>query len=376
MHWREFGTAGHILMSQEAGCLPTRNYQSGVFEQAEAISGEAMRESGLVVKNKACLGCTIGCGVWSRVGDLSVDGPEYETLAMLGSNCGIARLEAVARANWLCDDLGIDTISTGNIIAFTMECYERGIIGDEETGGLALRFGDETAYFRLMEMIARREGIGDILAEGVRQAARHFRKGAERIAMHSKGLEQSGYETRGGIGQVLGYAVVDRGADHNRIWSMGFFTGNRRYSPGGKAEMVKRIQCNRSAPDLMGQCRFVSYYVDFDDYATLITAATGRPSTGQDIRRTAERVFNLTRVFNIREGYTRADDHVPPRVFEEPVPDGPAAGHRVDRAEFEALLDEFYALSGWDRDGVPTQATLLALDLPDVAADLEAMGRA
>jgi aldehyde:ferredoxin oxidoreductase len=372
MHMHEYGTAGHILISNEDACLPTRNYQSGVFEQAEAISGETMVEQ-VVVGHRGCFGCTLSCSKLSRVGSLSIEGPEYESLAMLGSNCGIGNLEAVVRANHLCNDLGIDTISTGNIVAFAFECYERGIITAEDTGGLALSFGDEDAYFALIDMIGNREGIGDILAEGVREASRRFGQGSERFAMHSKGLEQSAYETRGGTGQVLGYAVNDRGADHNRIWTGLFFVGKRRHTIEGKAEIVKQHQCSRSAPDLMGVCRFISYHIDFDDYGKLITAATGIETSGADILQAAERVFNLTRVFNVREGFTRADDHVPARVLEEPIPDGPTKGAFVKRSDFEKMLDEFYDISGWDRAGVPTDAKLQELRLDDIIEDVHSL---
>lgn len=370
MHMHEFGTAGHILISNRDACLPTRNYQSGVFEHAEAISGETMQEQ-IVVRHRACFGCTLACSKLSRVEGLSIEGPEYETLAMLGANCGIGNLAAVVKANYLCNDLGIDTISTGNIIAFAIECYERGIISDEDTGGLALSFGDEKAYFELINMIGKREGIGDILAEGVREAAKKFGKGSEKFAMHSKGLEQSAYETRAGAGQVLAYAVNDRGADHNRIWTGQFFVGEQRHTIEGKAEMVKQHQCTRSAPDIMGVCRFVSYHIDFDDYGELITAATGIKTSGADILQAAERTFNLTRAFNKRAGFTRADDHVPARVLEEPLPDGPTRGAFVKRSDFEKMLDEFYEISGWDKTGTPTDAKLKELGLEDIVEDVQ-----
>jgi aldehyde:ferredoxin oxidoreductase len=370
MHMHEFGTAGHILISNRDACLPTRNYQSGVFEQAEAISGETMQEQ-IVVRHRACFGCTLACSKLSRVEGLSIEGPEYETLAMLGANCGIGNLVAVVKANHLCNDLGIDTISTGNIIAFAIECYERGIISDEDTGGLALSFGDEKAYFELIHKIGKREGIGDILAEGVREAAKKFGKGSEKFAMHSKGLEQSAYETRAGAGQVLAYAVNDRGADHNRIWTGQFFVGEQRHAIEGKAEMVKQHQCTRSAPDIMGVCRFVSYHIDFDDYGELITAATGIKTSGADILQAAERTFNLTRAFNKRAGFTRADDHVPARVLEEPLPDGPTRGAFVKRSDFEKMLDEFYEISGWDKTGTPTDAKLKELGLEDIVEDVQ-----
>jgi aldehyde:ferredoxin oxidoreductase len=365
MDMHRLGTSASFISHNLVGCLPTRNYQTGYFEQAEALSGETLEHS-IFVRHGACFGCTLACAKWTRAEGVCIDGPEYETTAMLGSDCGIGRLEAVVKANYLCDDLGIDTISGGNVMAFATECYERGIIGDKETGGLALRFGDEQAFYRLIHMIANREGIGDTLAEGVREAARRFGKGSEKFAMHSKGLEQSAYETRAAIAQTLAYSINDRGADHNRTWSFKFFTDDPR-SPEGKAAKVKRNQCERSSPDIMGMCRFVSYHLTFDDYGELITAATGAKTTGNQILEAAERVFCLTRLFNTREGFTRENDHVPPRDLEDPVPNGPAKGAVVKREDYQRMRDEFYALSGWDKDGIPTEAKLKEMALEDIA---------
>lgn len=365
----DFGTGGSTLEHNAAGCLPTRNFQSGFFDQAGAIGGEAM-QSTTVVRHGACFGCTLACSKWSQVDNICIDGPEYETIGMLGSNCGIADLETIIRANYLCDDLGLDTISTGNIVAFATECYERGIISDRDTQGLVLSFGAEDSLLKLITMIGQREGVGDTLAEGVREASRQFGKGSDKFALHSKGLEQSAYETRAAVGQVLGYAVNDRGADHNRIWSWEFFVGNERYTTEAKAERVKQLQCSRSAPDIMGMCRFVSYYIDFAAYGELITAATGVEISSADVLHIAERVFNLTRVFNLREGFSREDDRPPARVFDEPVPDGPTKGARVERADYEKLLDQFYELSGWTKTGVPTLERLKELGLADIADDI------
>ncbi|MCL5257327.1 MAG: aldehyde ferredoxin oxidoreductase family protein [Chloroflexi bacterium] len=367
--WREGGTAEHVIMSNEVGCLPTRNFQSGWFEHAESISGELMRQTRFV-KNKACFGCSVVCGTYCVIDDgpyagTRVDGPEYEILALLGSNCGISNLDAVIRANYLCDDLGLDAISTGNIVAFAMECYERGIVDDSATGGQQLRFGNEPAYLWAIEAIAHREGIGDTLAQGVRSAAAVIGKGSESFAMHAKGLEQSGYETRGGMGQVLGYAIVDRGSDHNRVWQMDFFVGDWD-TPQGKAALVKQSQIRRSTPDILGQCRFVSYSLELDDYAALVSAATGKKRTGDDLALVTERVFNLTRVINGRFGFTRKDDSAPRRIFSEPVPDGPKKGSLVNPADFDSMLEEFYAISGWDNKGVPSDDTLMRLDLSDL----------
>jgi len=385
--WRKMGTAHHVMHSNEWGALPTRNYQSGAFEKAEDISGERMKET-IVLSNKTCFGCPVACGQRSEVRDglykgTAVEGPEYETIAMLGSNCGVGSLEAIARANYLCDDLGIDTISTGNVVAFAMECYEKGMIDKSDTGGLDLRFGNEGPYLRVIEMIGRREGLGAILSEGVKGSAEKFGKGSERFAMHSKGLEWSGYECRGAPGQALAYAVVDRGADHNKAWCTDFFIEPWRYTIEGKPEMAAKILYHRSACDILGICRFVAYMVGsrafvvgLEPFAKMLSAAAGWSVAEPDILRASERVYNLNRAFNIREGFTRGHDSVPARCFDEPVPSGPTKGRRLTRQDFERMLDRFYEVCGWDRlTGVPTREKLEELDLRDVADELERMGR-
>ena len=385
--WREMGTAHHVIHSNEWGALPTRNYQSGVFEKAEDISGERMKET-IVLSNKTCFSCPVACGKWSEVREglykgTAVEGPEYETIAMLGSNCGVGSLETIARANYLCDDLGIDTISTGNVVAFAMECYEKGVIDKTDTGGLDLRFGNAEAYLRVIEMIGMREGLGATLSEGVRKSAQAFGKGSERFAMHSKGLEWSGYECRGAPGQALAYAIVDRGADHNKAWCTDFFMEPWRYTIEGKPEMAAKILYHRSACDMLGICRFVAYMVGsrafmvgLEPFVKMLSAATGWSVAESDILRASERVYNLNRAFNIREGFTREHDSVPSRCFDEPVPSGPTEGRRLTRQHFEHMLERFYEVSGWNRlTGFPTRKKLEELDLRDVAEELERMGR-
>ena len=369
--FKKMGTAEHVLGSNEVGSLPTRNYTSGSFENAEAISGETMYET-LVNGSRACFGCPVGCSKYSSVKEgtyegTTVEGPEYETIGMLGSNCGIGDIRTIAKANALCDDVGIDTISTGNVIGFAMECYDRGIITKESTGGIDLRFGNEEAFLQAIEMIGKREGIGEILSQGVRTAAEKFGSGSEKFAMHSKGLEWSAYECRAALGQALGYALVDRGADHNRIWTMDFFGQQKPLSPAKLAEVAFKNQCSRSAPDLLGMCRFVSYQLTWDHYARMLSEATGLETSADDIIRASEMAFNLTRLYNIREGFTRQDDYVPPRCFDEPVASGRTKGSSLKREEFNEALEKFYEISGWDtKTGVPLPAKLKELGLEEL----------
>ncbi len=370
--FKKLGTAEHVLGSNEVGSLPTRNYSTGWFENAEAISGETMYKT-IVDGSRACFGCPVGCSKYSTVKDgpykgSTVEGPEYETIAMMGSNCGIGDMRTIAKANRMCDELGIDTISTGNVIGFAMECYERGIITKEDTGGIDLRFGNEEAFMQAIEMIGNRKGLGEILSQGVKTAAEKFGSGSEKFAMHSKGLEWSAYECRAALGQALGYAVVDRGADHNRIWTMEFFGQQKPLSTNKLAELAFKHQCSRSAVDLLGMCRFVSYQLKWDHYAKMLSEATGWETSTADIMRASERVFNLTRLYNIREGFTREDDSVPPRCFDDPVLSGPTKGSSLRHEQFNEALEEFYEISGWDRrTGIPLPAKLRELGLEELA---------
>lgn len=374
--WRRYGTAHGVLLYNEWGCLPTRNYQSGFFEKAETISGELMREK-LVVAEKGCYGCPTGCTKFSVVktgpyAGTFVDGIEYETLGTLGSNCGIANIEAVAKANQLCDQLGLDTCSTGNVIGFAMECYEKGILKKKDTDGLDLRFGREDAYLQVIEMIAKKEGIGKILAEGVRFAAQKFGSGSGKFAIHSKGMEFTAYEVRGMPGMALAYATCDIGAHHKRANPSSIEVKDRGVE--GKAKLVVDQQHDRSLADLIGVCRIVKTgaHIGLEKYAEAVSAATGVQFDKNDLLEAAERVYNLTRAFNARLGFSRKDDVIPDRFFEEPVPSGPTKGMRIHRSDFERMLNEYYEIRGWDtKTGIPTRRKLEDLGLKDIADDLE-----
>ncbi|MDI7267020.1 MAG: aldehyde ferredoxin oxidoreductase family protein [Myxococcota bacterium] len=375
--WTKFGTALHVDHSNEVGCLPTRNYAAGWFERVAAIDGQRMVND-IVVRNKGCFGCTMLCGKYSVVGSgpyagTKIDGPEYEIIALLGSNCGMDNLGVVARANYLADDLGLDAISLGNVCAFAMESFQKGVLTPAAADGLDLRFGDEKAFLALIEKIGRREGIGDLLADGVREAAARLGGGAEDWAMHTKGLEQSGYETRGAIGQVVGYAINDRGADHNRFWNPLWFEPEHADKLDDLPEMIRITQCRRSAPDIMGMCRFITYYIPMARYAEMISAATGMKVDEQAILDCAERVFNLTRLLNYELGLSKESDEPPPRVFKTQVEVGPTKGRSIDRAAFEKVRDGFYRASGWDADGIPTDEGLRRLDLADAIPAAKAL---
>lgn len=361
----QIGTPMWVKMSNEGGFLPTRNFSRGVFDRADEISGETMKER-IWVKNKACFGCTIACGKLTHVKDgkyksNEVEGPEYETIALLGSNCEVAPIESIAYLNRICDNLGLDTISAGGVVAFAMECYERGLLKNAD--GLELNFGNTDAASELLHRIAFRIGIGDLFAQGVRKAAEKIGQGSERFAIHVKGLELPGVEPRGSWGMALAFATADRGGCHQRAWTptaelKGILP---RFSTEGVARFVKEAQDERAVCFSLVLCDFVPFSIE--DFAELLYNTTGIKLSPEEYMLTGERIWNLTRMFNIREGISREDDILPPRIMEEASPTGPAAGKLISKEILDSMLDEYYRLRGWDQDGIPEPSTLRRLGL-------------
>jgi aldehyde:ferredoxin oxidoreductase len=369
------GTPGILSYAQETASLPTRNYQAGVFEDAEKIDGETMREK-LVIQDVACFNCPKACGKLVHVetgpwkGTMLV-GPEYETLGMLGANCGINDLEAIAHANLLCDQLGLDTVSTGGVIGFAMECYERGVLTKKETDGLELRFGNAEAMIELIKKIGLREGIGDLLAEGVKRASEKLGRGSQKWAVHVKGAELPAWEARAVRGRGLMYALNECGGFHTKGWVSGS-------DPPDKSALdkVKRFidsQNRRAVLDSTGLCMFME--IGWKDIVHMLNLVTGWKLTPDECLKIGERIHTLMRAFNVRNGFDRKDDKLPPRLMEEPTPKGPPAGCKafVSKEDFERCLSEYYTLRGWDRNGKPTQETLLRLNLRKAAKDLKEM---
>jgi aldehyde:ferredoxin oxidoreductase len=367
--WVRLGTAGVNVPSNEWGSFPTHNFQSGHFENMDKMTGEYMREK-IVVTDKACFACPCACGKYSYTAkwDVHVEGPEYETAAFLGADVGIADIEDVAHANYLCDELGIDTISAGNVIAFATECYEKGVIGRKDTGGLELSFGDSEVVFELIRKIAAREGIGDTLAEGARHAAEVFGGESSHYAMQIKGLEISGYESRDAPAMMLAYMTADVGAHHNRAWAITYdIEVGRDAVTEDKAAKVIELQHIRPLMDCLGACRlqWVELGLPLDYYAPALKAITGVDRSWEDLTHIAERVWNLTRSFWVREidGFGREWDYPPPRWYTDPVPAGPSKGKVVSRENVEKLLDMYYEQRGWTENGIPTQEKLDQLAL-------------
>jgi aldehyde:ferredoxin oxidoreductase len=363
---RKYGTPIWVAPVNEAAILPTRNFSTGYFEHVDGISGETMR-SKIFVKNGTCYNCSIRCWQYTQVksGKYRVNelaGPEYETIALMGSNCGVESIEAIAYANLLCDDLGLDTISTGNTIAFAMECFEKGLL--KEQGGLELRFGNADAEIEMVKRIAYQKGFGKILAEGVRSASKRIGSQSEEFAMHVKGMEVPGYDPRGAFGMALAYATSDRGACHQRAWSVRAEIEGKlspRYSTEGRAKFVKETQDERAICFSLVLCDFAP--LEVSNFVELLNRAIGLDLTVEDYLKTGERIWNLTRLFNVREGITRKDDGLPARFMVKPLPDGVAKGKVITKRILDKMLDEYYALRGWDKNGIPKKEKLKELGL-------------
>lgn len=364
-----YGTTSTFPITNAAGMLPTRNFQSGTFPEAVNVLDAAGIKK-ITIGNAGCYGCIVPCARLVKVRKderlLTIEGPEYETLAMLGSNLGINDPAFVVEANLLCDELGIDTISTGVVLGFAMECVERGLLDDPSVADL--RFGNAEAALRALKDIAYRRGAGDLMAEGVRTMAEEIGGGSERFAMHVKGLEFPAYDPRAGFGTGLTYAVTPRGACHRRAWppAREVLGGVPPYTIEGKAAMVKEMFDERCIYHSLLVCDYAGsgLAIPFCEYAEFIAAVTGFRYAEEDLWKAADRIETTIRLFNLGAGLTRADDTLPARILEEPLPDGPAQGQLFGREGLETMKDEYYALRGWDEEGVPLPDTLDRYGIP------------
>ena len=372
-----YGTAATIDMTNTFGGLPTRNFQEGQFEHAEDLNGNAIRETRLVA-NKACFACTIACGRVTRLDGASDkylvnmhprnwkmagEGPEYENAWSLGADCGVGDLDAVIKANWLCNDLGRDPISLGATLAAAMELYEGGVVTDEQVE-LPLRFGSAEALVRMVEATGYREGFGDELAEGSKRMGEKF--GHPEVFMGVKGQEFPAYDPRGFQGMGVAYATSNRGACHLRAWTPAIETQPDAdpHTPEGKGAWVAQEQNRTTVRDATGACYFVSPSGGpIELLIPCVAAATGVPFTLDRAIEIGERTWNLERLWNLRAGLTKADDNLPKRLLSEPFKKGPSAGVVV---QLDAMLPEYYAARGWTPDGIPTPEKLADLGLEEL----------
>ncbi|MGQ9731443.1 MAG: aldehyde ferredoxin oxidoreductase family protein [Candidatus Zipacnadales bacterium] len=376
--YRILGTPANVLALNRIGVLPTRNFQQTTFEGAEKVSGEYMHEH-FTERAVACSGCQIACEQVTSVREGPYTGArtsiDYETLYALGPNCGIDYFPAIIKLADQCDHYGMDTLSTGVTVAFAMECYQRGVLTKEDFDGLEMEFGNHEAAVALVDKIAHREGIGAVLAEGVKRASAEIGKGSEKWAMHVKGLEMCGYDPRSLKTFAVGLAVGTRGGCHNR--SLAYEADikgevDRFKMEKGRGKVVKEKEEYASLYDIVMLCKFLrGCFKDFHtEVSRLYTMTTGIEMTPDDLRLLGERVCNLKKAFNIREGWTKEDDWLPPRFTAEPIPDGPAKGHYVTPEELRLGIDDYYEARGWTKDGLIPKEKLIELGLEDIAEEV------
>ncbi|TEU10493.1 MAG: aldehyde ferredoxin oxidoreductase [Anaerolineales bacterium] len=380
------GTMRMVRSNNAVGGLPTRNFQDGVFDGFERISAETQTDT-ITVGRDTCFGCPIRCKWIVEVDDedYHVDrkygGPEYETACAMGALCGIDDIRVVAAANQLCNANGLDTIGTGVTIAFAMECYERGIIGPEDTDGLELRFGNGAALIEMIKRIVERKGFGDVLAEGSRRAAERIGGGAIDYAIQIKGQEVAMHDPRVKYGHGLGIAVSPTGSDHmHSVHDSGYQTqgGIAQLEPFGileplpfddlsteKVRMVRYAMMWRVLDNLLGTCMFQAWTPQQE--TEMVAAITGWNTSVMELWLAAERAYDMARAFNAREGFGPEDDMLP-RRFTQHFRKGPAAGQAPPAEGFRAALLKFYQMMGWDPEtGAPTRAKLEDLGVGWVA---------
>jgi aldehyde:ferredoxin oxidoreductase len=390
----KYGTGEALDAKNTAlGIFPTRNWQSGYFERAyerlddpseDRISLDPRYWTGEYVDTKRpCPYCTKPCSQFFEAedtpyGDIAVDGPEYETQYALGGNVEVDDIEAVAKANEICDRLGLDVIDAGNAIAWAMEAREKGLLDDDVVDVDAeFAFGNPHALLETLERIAHDEGeLGHLLKDGHVAAADSLGAGDE-FAVHVKNMAPAGFEARGIKGMALAFGVAPRGADHltsclyalemgGDFWE---FENYDRLRMDGKALALKSMEDLMMVYDQTGVCKFTRGITLEEGVRELVTAATGFEYTRSELLDAGERAHNLARAFNVREGFTREDDRIPER-FTEPAPNGPNEGEFVALDDYERELDRYYTARGWSADGIPLRGTLADLGLPDVAADV------
>ena len=365
---QKYGTNIILSLMDETGIHPVRNFQKGKFEGASQVNEETIEK--YYVRDKACFGCPIYCSKIAEVKEGKykgsfTEGPEYENVWAFGANCENVDIGAIIQAEYLCDYYGLDGITTGNVIGFLMECVERGILTEPDIG-FPLEFGNDESIINAIHLIGRREKAGLLWGEGVKKLGEQI-KGAQHFAMHVKGLELPAYDPRGSTGMALAYATSDRGGCHLRSWPIGdelLATEDRMdlSSMEFKAELVKTQQDLFCMINCSGMCLFATFAVNLKQITPFLHCATGIEAfrSSDDVMKIGERVNNLVRLFNIREGLTRDLDTLPERFFSEPLKEGPCRDRVV---ELDQLIDDYYLVRGWDADGIPTEEILRELEL-------------
>jgi len=361
--WQQEGLMNVIEYANDKGILPTYNFKDSVFARHDQINGATMLES-YKIGDSACFSCSMSCSNICLVKNgkyagTVVEGPEYESCAMLGSNVGIDDFAAILSANRLCDELGLDTISAGNLVGAIIEGYEKGIISLSDLDGAEITWGDDDAILNLIRKIANREGIGDIIADGPRCIIQKWPE-MDRLILEVKGLEQSAYDSRGGSSMALAYATSDIGAHHTRAWTIAReIEEGQSWSDEERVKTVIYHQTLRPLFDMLGVCRlpWIELGLNERHYENFYKYVTGHELTLEQLLALSNDIYDLTRLINVKLGVSRKDDSLPYKVYASPALTGPNAGKAVDKDAFQELLSLYYKERGWDDNGMPPEGT-------------------
>ncbi|WZL71711.1 aldehyde ferredoxin oxidoreductase family protein [Clostridiaceae bacterium 35-E11] len=369
-----YGTAILVNIINENGVLPTNNFQESYYDKAEEISGETLADKYLV-KKEACYRCPIACGRYCRVDDIEGGGPEYETIWAFGSDCGIADLGEIIKANYWCNEMGLDTISAGATLAAAMELHQMGVIKEDEFDGIPLKFGNAEAIVAWTKKMGLREGFGDRLAEGSYRLCEMY--GVPEVSMTVKKQELPAYDPRGIQGHGLQYATSNRGGCHVRGYLispeiLGLPKKIDRLELEEKALWAKIFQDLTATIDSLGMCLFTSFALGAEDYAELCNAVCGTDHTAETILQAGERIWNIEKLFNLNAGISSSEDKLPKRLLKDPIPEGPSKGwvHKL-----EDLLPKYYVERGWDENGIPTEERLTVLGIAGDAMEEVAVAK-
>ncbi len=380
--WQKYGTAFFIQWANDNAVIPTYNFQTTYYEHIDKIDGEQLVEKCLV-SHKACFGCWMNCGKYTKAvvpgkPEVFLEGPEYETGSLCGANLGMQDINHVCYINWMMDNMGMDTMSGGGVVAFGMECFERGLITEKDLEGHTLKWGSLDDVEHFLDMIVNRRGIGDRFAGGTRKAAEKIGKGSEKFAMQVKGQEMSGYDGRWAPGMILGYSTADIGAHHSRAWTITVDMAEGRDKVEGRAPIVVYLQHIRPLFDMLCICRLFWGELDINpgEIIESLNYITGWDVTLEEALRTAEKTWNLVRCHYLErfKGNGRSFDYPPARCWEDKILTGPGKGKGVTKEQVEQMLDEYYASRGWDNDGNPTREVLEDLGIGYAADNLEKTG--
>jgi aldehyde:ferredoxin oxidoreductase len=376
-HLSQYGTGGpEMNMHEQDGDLPVRNQRDGLFPNVKLINGETIKNT-IRVRMDGCFACNVRCKKVVKFSepytcDEDYGGPEYETLGALGSNCGIDNLKAICKGNERCNALGLDTISVGSSMAFAMECYEKGLINQKDTGGMELKFGDAEVMLRLLEMVALRQGIGNTLAEGTARMVDKFGNGSKRLAVSVKGLDAAMHDARAKMGFRIGYMLNPHGADHcssmgggtslmglSQLNQFGILTPVKEDFGPQRMSLFKLNHCFSILNDCMVLCLMPN--INPDQKVELMKSVTGWNTGWVELLQIAERVLTTMRLFNNREGFTDADDELPDRYYERKTDGVLSTKDPADKVTMARARKLYYYYMGWDAYGIPTPETIARL---------------